>query len=118
VNYLGIDYGEKKTGVAIAEGPLADPFATFPTESALESIHQLVRSYSIEAVIIGDCPAEFSQFIRGWGVSVYQTDETLSSHEAREALLHTTRRKRKENEHAVAAAIILQTWLDANLKPV
>ncbi len=117
MNYLGIDYGEKKTGVAMAEGPLADPFNTFPTENALESIRQLIRAYSIEAIVIGLCPQDFLTKMQNWGIPVHQVDETLSSHQARQSLMHTTRKKRKENEHAVAAAIILQSWLDDHPTP-
>ena len=42
-------------------------------------------------------------------------DETLSSHDAREKLLHTTQSKRRLIEHQVAAALILQNYLDSEV---
>lgn len=114
MNYLGLDYGEAKVGIAIAEGPLADPLMTVATKSAISSIEQLLRTYTIDEIIIGDCPPEFKSQLEELGLPVQTVDETLSSHDAREALLHTTQTKRKEQEHEVAAAIILQNWLDAH----
>jgi putative transcription antitermination factor YqgF len=113
MNYLGIDYGEAKVGIALAEGPLADPLMTVATKSALSSLQQLIKTYAIEQIIIGDCPTEFKTQLENLGVPVVMVDETLSSHDAREALMHTSQTKRKEQEHEVAAAIILQSWLDA-----
>ena len=42
VNYLGIDYGDAKVGIALATGPLAEPLTTVKTEKALQSIKQLI----------------------------------------------------------------------------
>lgn len=118
MNYLGIDYGESKVGIALAEGPLADPHMTVSTKSAISSIEQLVMSYAIEDVVVGDCPEEFKKELEGLGVTVHMADETLSSHDARQALMHTTQSRRRDQEHEVAAALILQNWLDDRLKKV
>jgi len=116
-NYLGLDYGDKHVGVAIAEGPLADPFATYDTVNAILTIGQLIKTYHIDEIVIGDCPEDFLHKLQEL-VVVNQVDETLSSHDAREALLHTTQKKRQEQEHEVSAALILQNWLDDVLKKV
>ncbi len=117
MNYLGVDYGEAKVGVARAEGPLAEPLDTFDTGMALHELMLLTKKLAIDEIVIGDCPDEFLQMIKGWGLPVHQVDETLSSHDARQALLHKTQKKRREDEHAVSAAIILQSWLDRSTSP-
>jgi len=114
VNYLGIDYGDAKVGVALATGPLAEPLTTVKTEKAIQSIKQLISKHKIDAVVMGDCQENFLNELSNL-VVVYCVDETLSSHDARQSLLHTSQKKRRLNEHAVAAALILQNWLDANL---
>ncbi len=117
MNYLGIDYGAAKIGVAIATGPLAEPLVTIKTEKALQLIKLLIYKHNINSIVIGDCPEIFLDKLAELAV-VHKVDETLSSHDARQSLLHTSQKKRRISEHAAAAAIILQNWLDGNVKTV
>lgn len=112
MNYLGIDYGAVKTGVALATGPLAEPLTTIKTEKALQSIKLLLNKHNIDNIVVGDCPEFFLDKLSDLAV-VHQADETLSSYDARQSLLHTSQKKRRLSEHAVSAAIILQNWLDS-----
>src|SRR3989344_6752138 len=112
--YLGIDYGEKHVGVALAQGPLAEPLQSILRNQAIQLIKPLVKQYDIGAIVVGDCPESFLNELSGLEIVIHQADETLSSHDARKSLLHTSQKKRRLNEHAVSAAIILQTWLDQN----
>lgn len=112
MRYLGIDYGEKHVGVAHSEGVLAEPLATLNNKSAIFEIKKLVIDLKIEKIIIGDCPKDFLEDLNKI-IETEQVDETLSSHDARVSLLHTSQTKRKEKEHSVAAAIILQSWIDS-----
>lgn len=114
MNYLGIDYGAAKIGVALATGPLAEPLTTVKTAKALQSIKQLIANHRIDAIIVGDCPENFLDLLSSLNLTVFRADETLSSHDARQSLFHTTQKKRRAAEHAAAAAIILQNWLDAS----
>ncbi len=118
MNYLGIDYGKAKVGIAVATGPLADPIATPETKEAIETIKKLVKSHKIDLLVVGDSPETFLKELSEIGLPIQVADETLSSHDAREALLHKSQKKRREDEHAVAAAIILQNWLDDQPKKV
>lgn len=111
MNYLGIDYGAAKVGVALATGSLAEPLTTIKTEKALQSINQLISKHKIDTVIVGNCPESWLDKLSGLA-AVHQADETLSSHYARQFLFHTTQKKRRKEEHAAAAAVILQNWLD------
>lgn len=110
--YLGLDYGKAKVGVALATGSLAEPLTTIKTEKALQVIKQVIEKYAVNRVIIGNSSPGFLQSLKDLKVEVEQVDETLSSHDAREGLLHTTQKRRQELEHAAAATIILQNWLD------
>jgi len=113
MNYLGLDYGAVKIGVALATGPLAEPLTTLKTTKALQSIKLLLDKHNIDNIVVGDCPESFLDKLSQLSI-VYRVDETLSSHDARQALMHTTQKKRRNEEHAAAAAIILQSWLDAS----
>ncbi len=112
MNYLGLDYGASKIGVAIATGPLAEPLTTLNTKNAIQAIKDLIVKHNINTIIIGDAPENFINLLRIGHWSLVIVDETLSSHDAREKLLHTTQRRRKNLEHQVSATIILQNWLD------
>lgn len=114
MNYLGLDYGLAKIGVAIATGPLAEPLTTLNTKNAIQAIKELVVKHSIDKIVIGDAPENFLKNLKDLGLEIEIVDETLSSHEAREKLFHTTQKRRKILEHQVSASIILQNWLDNN----
>lgn len=113
MNCLGLDYGLVKVGVATATSSLAEPLVTLNTKNAIRAIKELIEKHNINMIIIGDAPVDFLQNLKDLGIEVEVVDETLSSHEAREKLFHTTQKRRKNLEHQVSAAIILQNWLDS-----
>ena len=112
MNYLGLDYGEKHVGVALAQGPLAEPLRSIWRKQAVQLIKPLVKQYDIGAIVVGDCPESFLNELSQLDVPVYTADETLSTQDATHSLLHTTKTRRRNLEHSVAAALILQNWLD------
>lgn len=118
MGYLGLDYGAAKVGVALATGPLAEPLTTMATKDARQKIKRLVDEYQVREIVVGVSDASMHQtvkeFVGQFGLPVHFADETLSTHDATRSLLHTTQSRRKSREHAAAAAIILQTWLDQN----
>ena len=113
MSILGLDYGKAKVGVAIAEGPLARPLTTLNTKNIIQLIKELVSKYNIGALVIGDCPEEMLLKLQLFKLPIIIVDETLSSHDARLALLHTTQIRRKKLEHQVSATLILQSYLDS-----
>jgi len=113
MSYLGLDYGSSHIGVAISTGSLAEPLTTFPTKSALSSIKDLIKKHSIDGLVIGDASKDFLADLASLTIPVFQADETLSTKDAQEALLHTSQTRRRQKEHSVAATIILQSWLDS-----
>ncbi len=118
---LGIDFGLKNIGLAISEGQIAQPKETIHVSSlpqAIKEIENRVQKWQIDKVVVGISEGKSRDQALAFGrriesvlqLKVEYVDETLSSFEA-------TNRKMtdKSKEHAKAAAIILQRYLD-NLK--
>lgn len=126
---LGIDYGEKRVGIALGdtESGIATPWGVVPNEGSLAllaRIHDIVERDLVGAIVIGiprplrDASMENEQVLavrsfmgglEGLGIPVHEEDEALSSRlAARQAEEMGEREKRDD----LAAANILQTWLD------
>ena len=137
---LGVDYGHTRIGLALsdASGMLARPWKTI---ARVGNPSQVARAIAGEVEALGSGDEAVSMIVLGLprrlsGVANEQTarveqiashlrelvviplilqDERLSSHEAEQVLAQRERdwRKRKERIDAMAAAIILQDYLDA-----
>ena len=123
MNYLCIDYGDQYLGLAVAQGPLAEPLATIPMTHALEKITTLIDQYAIDAVILGLSEGKMAERTQAFADKLKSVtdlpidfqDETLSSQETRErAAKMGMKKSRRESkiDHLVAAAI-LQDYLDS-----
>lgn len=134
---LGIDYGEKRIGLAWGdELGVATPLeaATEGTlESRLERIEKVIRERSATELVVGypynmDGSVGFkAQEVDGFialleerfGLPVRRVDERLSSHAAQQSLGLHGRRERELRRTGVldsaAAALILQDWLDQHI---
>lgn len=121
--YLGVDWGEKRIGLALAdsETKLATPFKTVAN---VEEVARIVKSEQIDMVILGkpvrimDYELEitnekYNNFIKDLkheiNVPVEPVDERLSS-KAADALAGNKKTKASRDE--IAAMIILQSYLD------
>ncbi len=129
---LGIDYGTKKCGLAVADTELGMVFArtVLPrkdNESLYTTIARMVEEESIAEIVVGlpvDMYGEETLITRqakNFGtrlaarlnLPVNFCDERLSSVEAQERLREAgfSAKKTKKNLDAEAAAIILRTYL-------
>jgi putative Holliday junction resolvase len=130
---LGLDVGQKRIGVALSdiEGILASPLTVIDaadTEQTLGDISGLCDHYQVERIVVG-LPISMDgtlgrqaevvqQFIGRLTDAVKLTidtwDERLSSIEADRAMIAagTKKDKKKNLRDAIAAAIILQGYLD------
>jgi len=130
---LGLDVGQKRIGVALSdiEGILASPLTVIDavdTEQTLSDISGLCDHYQVERIVVG-LPISMDgtlgrqaevvqQFIGRLTDAVKLTidtwDERLSSIEADRAMTAagTKKDKKKILRDAIAAAIILQGYLD------
>ena len=125
--YLGIDLGEKTTGLAISESLIASPYKTIHHKNRSEivsSIVQIIEQENIDTVVIGYVEGKinklFSDFAQNLktkkpDIQIIMQDETLTSLQAGELQikLQVPKFKRPAKEHEVAASIILQSYLDS-----
>lgn len=115
MNYLGLDYGTSHLGVALATGPLAEPLTTLSTPQAITALKDLIQKYHVDGLVIGEVEDAFLQKLSQLDLPIYEVDETLTTIDAQKLLLHTSQSRRRDKEHAVAAALLLQSWLDTQL---
>lgn len=116
---LGIDYGIRKIGLAIAPkgSRIAVPLKVIRVrsqENALEKIGEVIQEEGVNRLIIGMPQQEedvrnFSQRLqKEFELPVYEVSEYWSTKEAKRLLrVHS-----KDKEDAVSAMLILQTYLD------
>lgn len=133
VRALGIDFGERRIGLAVsdAEGRWAVPLTTLERRTDRRAAYQiadLARQEKVELLVLGEPLApdgsagEAAQRVRRFGrrlakasgLPVRFVDETLTTVEAAERLaaIGADRREHAERRDAVAAQILLQEALD------
>jgi len=130
---LGIDYGEKRIGLAISDplGIIAQSLPTFivsRNQDILSEIKKLIKEYEISTIVLGlpknmdgtlgevgkkvmEFGKELSQNI---GIKVEFWDERLSSVESLKTLREEKRKikRKKELVDKISASLILQGYLD------
>ncbi len=135
---MGLDYGTKTVGVAISDDMMitAQPVETIVRErtnklrKTYQRIEELISQNDVEKIVIGKplnmngtegemvrLMREFSQELsRRTGLEIIEVDERLTTSEADRILKETgiAISGRKEHIDKMAAAIILQTYLDMN----
>lgn len=128
--YLGVDFGTKRVGLAISDslGMTARPHSVVPRATAVDEVVILVKEQDIGTIVVG-LPTGLSggegmsatearkladELASATGVDVVLLDERFTSRLAEVALLESgmKRRRRRETVDKVAAAIILQDYLD------
>ena len=134
---LGLDYGSKTVGVAISDelGITAQPIMTLERKSenklrkTLAKIEEIIDEYKVSFVVLGypknmnntigpraEATEVFKEHIeRRTGLEVVLQDERLTTVESERILMESgvRREDRKEYVDKMAAAIILQSFLDA-----
>lgn len=128
---LALDLGDRRIGVALSDatGTLARPLEVFQRRSrAADFAHvaALVQQHEVGAVVIGlpfnmnGTEGQRAAWTRDYGAALGQAverpvtfwDERLTTVEAEELLQAQGRRSEKRSVDAIAAAIILQSYLD------
>lgn len=129
-----IDYGKARVGLAVSDelGAMAHPRPALDgrnRRALLEALTMITEEEGIERFVVG-YPLSMSgesgvaaqrvarfcqQLARATGVEVELVDERLTSVQAERQLTESgvKKRNRQAKVDGVAAAIILQTWLDA-----
>jgi putative Holliday junction resolvase len=138
---LALDVGDRRTGIALGER-LARPLTTLKRRSKVEdfgAIGRLVREHHVDTVVVGlpldmdgskgfqaakveryalhlrDALAEM-----GMTVELVLWDERMTTEEAESRMIESGVRwgDRQQRIDAVAAAVILQSYLDHQADPV
>ena len=131
---IGVDFGKKRVGIALSDslGITAQPLETVPRPEAVSRIRAIAEEYQVDHLVVGmpsplgGGESESSNLAREFGaelevatgLEVVFVDERFTSRMAEEALLSSgmKRRDRRSKVDKVAAAIILQTFLDGNFR--
>lgn len=123
---MGLDVGKAHTGIARASNiaKLAEPLMSVETSKLPNHLQKLLADYNTEAIAVGlprnlkgeDTPQ--TAWVREWvsgikeqlDVPFFWQDEALTS-----KLANSKKRiaKSSQDEHSLAAAIILQDFLDS-----
>lgn len=131
---IGVDLGSKRVGVAVSSGTLATPYEVLARTGSRAKDHarirELVDEAGAEIVVVGlplsldgsIGPAarraidEAAELAEALPVPVETWDERLSTVSAERSLMEQNLRApaRRRVVDKVAAAVILQAWLDAN----
>jgi putative Holliday junction resolvase len=130
---LGLDVGEKRIGVALSDimGILASPLTIIDAsdeQKALHNISELCNSNEVERIVVGlpksmdgsigkqaqKVQAFCDSLAKVVSIPIETWDERLSSAAANRAMIAagTKKDKKKQLRDAIAAAIILQGYLD------
>lgn len=134
---LGLDYGSKRIGVAVCDelGITAQGIATIIRKNRTQVLNEIavfIRKYHVEKIVIGyplrlngtegiQCEKirKFAKLLEStFSIPVIKQDETLTTKEAEEILIQANvrREKRKTVVDKIAAALILQGYLDSRNK--
>jgi len=134
---LALDVGERRTGVALSDamGWLATPLTVLKGnkhEAELAAIALLVQKHHVERIVvgyprsldgsIGPQALRVDEYVarlrmRLPEVPIVLWDERLSTAQAERLIHETGRRVQRERIDAAAAAVILQSYLDAQARP-
>ncbi len=131
---LGIDYGTKRTGIAVTD-PLqiiASGLTTVPTHELFEFIAKYMKEEEVEAIVVGEPmhpdgnPAQIAEQVKGFAnklrkqypnIQVFMQDERYTSVEAKQVILQSGANRKKRQDKAlvdkVAAALILEDYLNS-----
>lgn len=133
---IGLDYGTKTVGVAVSDELMltAQPYETIERKSpgklrqTLAEIERVITEYNCERIVLGypknmnntegervRATEEFKESLeRRTGLEVVLWDERLTTVEAERILMESgvRRENRKQYIDKMAAAVILQNYLD------
>jgi putative Holliday junction resolvase len=127
---LGLDVGERRIGVAVAESGFVFPHSTLERTNVRDDVAALIaiaRERGARTIVVGDpltlageralasekIDAFVAHLVRGFDGAIERIDERLTTAAAQKALIgaDVSRAKRKKVIDQLAAVGILETWL-------
>jgi putative holliday junction resolvase len=131
MRYLAVDYGLKRTGIAVCDPSesICSPLEVIEGQNGLIGrIKRVCDDYQAQAIVFGlplnmdGTEGKQSQIVRSFAgevkkataLDVFFQDERLTSREAAQMMItaELTRKKKKKRLDAVAAAAILEAFLE------
>ncbi|WP_299523684.1 Holliday junction resolvase RuvX [uncultured Lutibacter sp.] len=134
---LAIDYGEKRTGIAITDELqiIASGLTTIDTKKIFSFLTDYLKNENVELFVVGEpkqmnnTESESAQFIKPFIIKLSQTfpkipikrvDERFTSKMAFQSMIDSGLKKKHRQNKAlideISATIILQTYLQQNEK--
>ena len=130
MRYLGLDLGTRTLGISYSEGIIASSIKTIrytEEEKLLNDLKEVIDFYKADILVLG-LPKnmdntigpraletlKFKEKVESLGYKVEMQDERLSTVSAHNYMIEAdmSRKKRKQKVDALAATIILQTYLE------
>lgn len=132
---IGIDVGKKRVGIAQTDllKTIASPVGTFPPDQVIDEIQQIADKAPVEKIVVGwplslsgeegEATEMVTDFIKKLrhsfpNIEIAKVDERYTSTQARGLMIEAGIPKKKRQEKGrvdrIAAAIILQNYLDSN----
>uniref|UniRef100_A0A831YYY2 Putative pre-16S rRNA nuclease n=1 Tax=candidate division WWE3 bacterium TaxID=2053526 RepID=A0A831YYY2_UNCKA len=117
-NTLGVDWGEKRIGLAVSRGNFAEPFGFV---SSFEELFKVIKQEDIEKVVLGLPEGKHEKRVRELGariekeleIPVVLRSEVLTSRQALRKIIEAGKPKKSRAAlDAVSAALLLQEHLD------
>ncbi|MBE6149478.1 MAG: Holliday junction resolvase RuvX [Firmicutes bacterium] len=134
MRYLGLDLGTRTLGLAYSEGVIASSLKTIryvDEDELLVKLKEVIDELSVDILVLGLpknmdntlgqralSTLEFKEKLESFGYKVELQDERLSTVSAHNYMIEAdmSRKKRKQKVDALAAMIILQTYLERGNK--
>ncbi|MEK3721012.1 Holliday junction resolvase RuvX [Paenibacillus sp. FSL H8-0034] len=134
---MGLDYGDKTIGIALSDelGWTAQGLEVIrrtSSEKDMARLRELIAQYNVHGLVVGlpknmnntigpraELCIAFAESLREiFGLPVHLWDERLTTASAQRVLIDAdvSRKKRKQVIDKMAAALILQNYMDSNTK--
>lgn len=124
MNYLAIDYGSKRIGLAVATEGIIEPILPIKNDTKLfENLNKIIFNYQIEKIYVGISEGEFAKETKKFvekltsmvKLSVETTEEAVSTIEAGKIFLDNRKKKKnyKKNIDSISAAVILRRVINS-----
>jgi putative holliday junction resolvase len=131
---MAIDYGQKRTGIAVTDplGMIANGLATVPSHTAVQFVVDYTQKEAVERIVVGEprdmqnIASDASRFVEPFvkklrlalpEMPVDRIDERFTSKMAFQTMidagLNKKRRRDKNLVDTISATIILQSYLES-----